>query len=97
MKTTKIEKPEEFDCPTIVKIVDDYYVVSKKFYPNLFSNSNFQKACKKGGLIWGNPNERYIAINLNNGEWFDWGDHIPGFGIDEIDIFTKGTKFEIEI
>ena len=82
MKTTLIEsaKIEKIDCPTIVEIDDDYYLVSKKWYPETRTN--------KG-------KEKYIAINLNDGKWFDWGDHIPGFS--EIEIYEKGTKFEITI
>jgi len=40
--------------------------------------------------------EKYIAINLNDGKWFDWGDEIPKFE-PEMVMFGKGTIFEIEI
>ena len=78
MKTIKL-KSKEF--PIIVKIFDDYYLVSKKYFPGTRT--------EKG-------DEKYIAINLNNGEWFDWGDEIPKFE-PEMETFEKGTKFEIEI
>ena len=91
METTLIESKKELACPTIVKIKGDYYLVSKKFYPNSLSNS---KCCKAIGLD--NPVERYIAINLTNGEWFDWGSDIPCLNL-EMEVFEKGTKFEITI
>ena len=83
METTliKLVKTEEFVCPTIVNISGDYYIVSKRFYPTTRTN--------KG-------EEKYIAINLTNGEWFDWETMIPKF-YPEMETFEKGTKFEIII
>ena len=40
--------------------------------------------------------DKYIAINLTKGEWFDWGEKIPDF-YPEMETFEKGTKFEITI
>lgn len=84
MKTIKLETEMELDYPTIVKIVDDYYVVSKKYFPTTSNNT----LCDR---------ERHIAINLNDGTWYDWDDR----GVNIIkpfkEIFKKGTKFEIEI
>lgn len=81
MKTIKLGDKVELQCPTIVKIQDDYYLVSKKYYPKSFTNKGKKK---------------HIAINMNDGKWFDWGDDIPCLHLDE-EIFEKGTKFEIEI
>ena len=78
---TGTEKEFEFEFPTIVKVVDDYYLVSKKYFP--------ETRTEKG-------DEKYIAINLNDGKWFDWGNKIPKFE-PKMGIFEKGTKFEIEI
>ena len=80
MKTIKLTQ-KEIQCPTIVKVADDYYAVSKKYFP--------ETRTEKG-------DEKYIAINLNNGEWFDWGDQIPDFD-PFMETYPKGTKFEIEI
>ena len=75
------KEPLQLQCPIIVNISGDYYVVSKKFYPTTFTN--------KGEV-------RYIAINLNDGKWFDWGSDIPCLNL-EMETFEKGTKFEIII
>ena len=91
METTLIESKKELACPAIVSISGDYYLVSKKFHPNSFGNSN---CCRAMSLD--NSDERYIAINLNNGEWFDWGSDIPCLNL-EMETFEKGTKFEITI
>jgi len=40
--------------------------------------------------------KKYIAIDLNNGEWFDWGYDIECLNLD-METFPKGNKFEIEI
>ena len=40
--------------------------------------------------------DRYIAINLTKGEWFDWGEKIPDF-YPEMKTFEKGTEFTIKI
>ena len=82
METTLIESKKEFACSTIVKIANDYYLVSKKYYPET-SNNKFGE-------------EKYIAINLNDGKWFDWGGDIPCLNL-EMEVFEKGTKFEITI
>ena len=91
MEIVKLGNKESLQCPTIVKIRGDYYLVSKKYYPNSLSNS---KCCKAIGLD--NPVERYIAINLNDGKWFDWGSDIPCLNL-EMETFEKGTKLEITI
>ena len=82
METKLIESKKELTCPTIVKIVDNYYLVSKKYYPER-SDNKFAE-------------EKYIAINLNDGKWFDWGSDIPCLNL-EMETFEKGTKFEIKI
>ena len=38
----------------------------------------------------------YVAINLNNGEWFDWGYDIECLNLD-METFPEGDKFTIEI
>ena len=73
MEIVKLGNKEPLQCPTIVKISGDYYLVSKKFYPTT-----------------------YMAINLNDGKWFDWGDDIECLNL-EREVFEKGTKFEITI
>ena len=78
METTLIESKKELTCPAIVKIVDNYYLVSKKYNPD-------------GCCL-----DKYIAINLNDGKWFDWGSDIPCLNL-EMETFEKGTKFEITI
>ena len=81
METTLIQLKKDFACPTIVKIANDYYLVSKKYYPESSTNKGEKK---------------YIAINLNDGKWFDWGSDIPCLNL-EMETFEKGTKFEIII
>ena len=76
-----IVNKEPLQCPTIVGISGDHYLVSKKSYPTTRTN--------KG-------EEKYIAINLNDGKWFDWGSDIPCLNLG-METFEKGTKFEIEI
>ena len=80
METTKLERIE-VKFPTIVKIGDDYYVVSNP----LDMNGNLE--------ITGDSR---IAINLKDGKWFDWGDKLPKFE-PQMETFEKGTKFEIII
>jgi len=79
MKTIKLNRSLKY--PTIVEIASNYYLVSKKYFPETHT--------EKG-------EKRYIAINLNDGKWFDWGSEIPEFE-PEIKVFKRGTKFEIEI
>ena len=81
MEIVKLGNKEPLQCPTIVKISGDYYLVSRKWYPITYTNKGEKK---------------YIAINLNNGEWFDWGDDIPCLNL-EMETFEKGTKYEITI
>ena len=80
MKITKLEKVE-VKFPTIVKIGDDHYAVSNP----LDINGNLEIASGSR-----------IAINLNDGKWFDWGDDIECLNL-EMETFEKGTKFEITI
>ena len=81
MKTKLLVIASKLEVPTIVKIKGDYYLVSKKFYPATRTNKE---------------DEKYIAININNGEWFDWGADIECLNFN-METFPKGTKFEIEI
>ena len=74
-------KTEKLQTPTIVKIGCDFYFVSKKFYPESLTD--------KGDV-------RHIAINMDTGEWFDWGADIECLNLD-METFPKGTHFVIDI
>ena len=81
MKIIKLETKKESKCPTIVKIKDDYYIISKPLNIN---------------RILEIPEGSKVAINLENGTWFDFGDE-DGELESQMKPFEKGAKFEIEI
>ena len=80
MEIVKIGETE-VKFPTIVKVKNDYYVLSK---PSDI-NDNLEI-----------PSGSRIAINLKDGRWFDWGNEFPVLET-QMQSFDKGTKFEIEI
>ena len=84
MKVLETKQKKEIKYPTMLKIEGDYYLVSKKYYPK---NSNDR------------GRDRHIAICLNDGRWYDWDDRGIDVmeGIEDVELFEKGTEFTIKI
>ena len=84
MEIIETRQKKDIEYPTILKVEGDYYLVSKKYYP-------------KCSTVKGR--ERHIAICLKNGYWFDWDERGIDVmeGIEDVELFKKGTEFIIKI